>query len=343
MKGLFKAKPKTPADVVRTTRELLATLESSRDPRTLEKVLEELSRSLREMKIILYGDSENEPTPEASTQLTAEVFKDNFFRVLVTQIPRLEFEARKDASQVVANLQRQQVNNRYVAADYLERNQDLIDLLVNGYENQDIALIYGAMLRETIRHQSVAKYILNSPNLDTFFKFVEVPNFDVASDAMATFRELLTRHKSTVSDFLNLKYTTFFDQYNTKLLQSPNYITRRQAVKLLGDILLDRSNISIMLRYVNEARNLRTMMILLKESSKQIQIEAFHVFKVFVANGNKPAEITNILSFNKDKLLRFLADFHPDKEDEQFDQDKAQVVAEIKNLSPPPDAETSAA
>lgn len=41
-------------------------------------------------------------------------------------------QARKDATQVVANLQRQQVQSRLIACDYLEANIDLMDLLVTG-------------------------------------------------------------------------------------------------------------------------------------------------------------------------------------------------------------------
>ena len=35
-----------------------------------------------------------------------------------------------------------------------------------------------------------------------------------------------------------------------------------------------------MMRYVTDAENLKLMMVLLKETSKSIQFEAFHVFKV---------------------------------------------------------------
>lgn len=48
------------------------------------------------------------------------------------------------------------------------------------------------------------------------------------------------------------------------------------------------------------------MMIMLKERSRNIQFEAFHVFKVFVANPNKPKPILDILLRNRDKLVDFL-------------------------------------
>ncbi|KAF5949472.1 hypothetical protein HYC85_011465 [Camellia sinensis] len=127
----------------------------------------------------------------------------------------------------------------------------------------------------------------------------------------------------------------FFAEFNSKLLESSNYITRRQAVKLLGDILLDRSNSAAMMRYVNSKDNLRILMNLLRESSKNIQIDAFHVFKLFAANQNKAPDIVNVLIANRSKLLRFFSGFKIDKgEDEQFEADKAQVVKVISELEP---------
>ena len=73
-------------------------------------------------------------------------------------------------------------------------------------------------------------------------------------------------------------------------------------------------------------------MNLLRESSKSIQIEAFHVFKLFAANQHKPADIVSIFVANKSKMLRLLEDFKIDKEDEQFEADKAQVMREIEAL-----------
>ncbi|CAM8940525.1 unnamed protein product [Rhodiola kirilowii] len=159
MKGLFKSKPKTPAEIVRLTRDLLILLDRGFDARESkrEEKMAELGKLIRELKCILYGNSESEPVSEACAQLTQEFFKDNTFRTLIVCLPKLKLEVRKDATQVVANLQRQQVQSRLIASDYLEKNLDLMDILITGYENPDMALHYGAMLRECIRHQIVAR------------------------------------------------------------------------------------------------------------------------------------------------------------------------------------------
>lgn len=51
-------------------------------------------------------------------------------------------------------------------------------------------------------------------------------------------------------------------------------------MQLLGELLLERSNLKVMVRYVADEANLKLMMNLLRDSSRSIQFEAFHVFKV---------------------------------------------------------------
>ncbi|KAI3907344.1 hypothetical protein MKW98_010694 [Papaver atlanticum] len=336
MKSLFKSKPKTPVELVRLTRELLIFVDTDSTTKGTKRdeKMAELGKLMRDLKCILYGNSDSEPLAEACAQLTQEFFKQNTLRLIIICLPKLNLETRKDATQVVANLQRQQVQSRLIASDYLESNKDLMDILISGYENMDLALHYGAMLRECIRHQIIARYVLESEHMKKFFDFIQLPNFDIASDASATFKELLTRHKSTVADFLTKNYDWFFAEYNGKLLESSNYIIRRQSVKLLGDMLLDRSNSPVMMKYVCSKDNLRILMNLLREQSRNIPLEAFHVFKLFAANQNKPPEIVGILVANRSKLLRFFSEFKIDKEDEQFEADKAQVIKEIVALEP---------
>ncbi|KAM1008991.1 hypothetical protein ACFX2J_005336 [Malus domestica] len=106
MKGLFKSKLRTPADIVRQTRDLLVYAQRAPDSRESkrEEKMSELCKNIRELKSILYGSSDSEPN----------------------------LEVQKDATQVVANLQRQQVQSKLIASDYLEANIDLMDVLIQG-------------------------------------------------------------------------------------------------------------------------------------------------------------------------------------------------------------------
>ncbi|KAF9664407.1 hypothetical protein SADUNF_Sadunf16G0015800 [Salix dunnii] len=187
MKALLKSKPRTPVDIVRQIRDILIFADQSSTSLSDSKREEKLAKNIRELKSILYGNSESEPVSEACAQLTQEFFRENTVRLLIACLPQLNLEARKDATQIVANLQRQQVNSRLIASDYLEKNTDLLDILIAGYENTDMALHYG-MLRECIRHQTVARYVLASPNVKKLFDYIQLPYFDISADAAATFK-----------------------------------------------------------------------------------------------------------------------------------------------------------
>ncbi|KAL2944886.1 hypothetical protein RDABS01_033233 [Bienertia sinuspersici] len=160
LKSKSKSKNRTPADMVRRVRELLILFNNNTNvdhgPKWGEKI-EELGKLMMEIKLILYGTSDAEPVPEYCAQVTQEFFREHTFRLLITCLPKLDLEARKDATQIVANLQRQQVHSRLIACDYLEANIDIMDILLSGYEDHRLSLHYGNMLRECVRHQSIAK------------------------------------------------------------------------------------------------------------------------------------------------------------------------------------------
>ncbi|PHH81300.1 hypothetical protein CDD83_3616 [Cordyceps sp. RAO-2017] len=163
----------------------------------------------------------------------------------------------------------------------------------------------------------------------------------LAADAFTTFRELLTRHKELVPRYLSVNFDLFFEKYNGILIQSNSYVTKRQSIKLLGEILLDRSNYSVMTAYVDRGDHLKICMNLLRDDRKMVQYEGFHVFKVFVANPHKSIAVQKILLMNREKLLNFLSHFLEDRtDDEQFIDEREFLVKQIRNLPSNPIAPT---
>jgi calcium binding protein 39 len=144
----------------------------------------------------------------------------------------------------------------------------------------------------------------------------------------------LTKHKQLVSQYLATNYDLFFkSHYNASLLLSQSYVTKRQSIKLLGELLLDRANYVIMTQYVASGDNLKLTMNLLKDDRKMVQYEAFHVFKVFVANPNKSDEVRRILVKNRGRLLKFLPSFLDGRtDDDQFLDEKSFLVRQIEML-----------
>lgn len=90
----------------------------------------------------------------------------------------------------------------------------------------------------------------------------------------------MTRHKPVVTMYLLTNFDRFFSNFNTILIQSDSYVTKRQSIKLLGEILLDRANYNVMMTYVESGENLKLCMKLLRDERKMVQYEGFHVFKV---------------------------------------------------------------
>ena len=121
------------------------------------------------------------------------------------------------------------------------------------------------------------------------------------------------------------------------LVQSDNYVTKRQSIKLLGELLLDRANYNVMTKYVDSSEHLKLCMKLLLDDRRMINYEGFHVFKVFVANPNKSPAVQRLLINNRDRLLRFLPNFLNDRtDDDQFMDERSFLIRQIELLPPPP-------
>jgi len=172
-----------PAELVKHCRDSLSSLEKSTgNPKLAEKANEELSKALAGMKITLYGDAEHEPNQESVSALANDIYSTDLIGLLLSNLGKYDFEAKKDVVSIFNNLLRRQLGSKSPTVDYICRNTAILDALATGYESSDTALNAGAMLRECCRHETLTKLVVYSPNLWKYFKYVEVANFDIASD-----------------------------------------------------------------------------------------------------------------------------------------------------------------
>ncbi|KAI3628233.1 HYM1 [Malassezia furfur] len=320
MNFLFKTKQRSPHDLVRGMRDAMSRLgvvETA--PNTLvlsdasssevrRKQGEELLAGIQQAKHILYGEGGQDPVPEQVAQLAQDVYQTHLIQYLLVYLPRLEFEARKDVVQIFAALLQRNIGTRLPTVEYIAANPVIVLLTVRGYGDADIALNTGMMLHELVQHEALAKILLYSDEcVHGLTQLLPLP------------RETLVRHRAMTAEYLEQNYervrhtlTQFFAMYN-QLLDSSNYVTKRQSLKLLGGLLVDRANYNTMLRYVADENNLKRIMNLFRDRSKNIQLETFHVFKVFVANPKKTPAVEAILQRNRSRLLAFLSDFLRDR------------------------------
>jgi len=344
--ALFRSE-KTPQQVVQNLKSALTQLEKEHgdqaNPKKLEKINDDVTKYLLNTKHALMGTPDQDPQLEMIVQLSSELHAHNIIQLLIKCLCYIDFEGKKYASQILSNLLKRQIGSRYPTVDYVLANTDILDDLILGYKSPEIALHSGLVLRECTKHEALAKEVLTDAKFFSFFVYIQVDTFDIATDAFISFKDLLTVHKNVAANFLETNYERFFEEY-TKLLKSENYVTRRQSLKLLGELLLDRHNYLTMDRYIGSADNLKLMMNMLADNSRSIAYEAFHVFKIFVANPNKKKEVLDILLKNKERMIDFLSKFQSDrKEEEQFHEEREYLIKQVKALQRPDETAAAAA
>jgi calcium binding protein 39 len=323
-------KKRSPTELVASTQRNIAIVVEDKDPKSVKKSSEKIAANLYNMKKMLYGDGDNDAKPDDIRKLCDELIRSDVLLPMINHIKRFEFEARKDVAQIYSFILRQRKED---GVAYIRQRPEILRTLVQGYAEPEIALNCGIIIREVIRHEELTPLVLEDRELfGAFFKYVQLSTFDVASDAFATFKALLTKHKVLCAKFLEAHFDEVFNEYN-QLLQSDNYVTKRQSLKLLGELLQNRQNFRVMMKYINSSDNLKIMMNLLRGTTRAIQFEAFHVFKIFVANPKKSDPVIRILLQNKEKLIEFLQKFTKDPDDATFNEEKGLLLATLAKLN----------
>jgi len=299
---------------------------------TKKKTVEESALLISTLKQQLFGAPDAEPPQEVIAQITQEIYNSNLLLAMIQSLVKVDFESKKDIVSIFGKVLRRKIGERLPTVEYICSNDGILLELIKGYSSVEVYGCTGQMLRDCCKHEPLAKIVLNLPEFASFFKCVQHSSFDVQAEAFSTFKDLLTTHKVVAATYLEVNYDFVFREY-TALLNSENYVTRRQSLKLLGEVLLERANFSVMTKYIGITENLKLIMTMLRDNSRNIQYEAFHVFKVFVANPNKSKAILDILMKNKDKLVEFLSKFHNDRNDDaQFGEEKNYLVTQLKEL-----------
>lgn len=188
-------------------------------------------------------------------------------------------------------------------------------------------------MRSATRSPALVAMLLEDGCLLKLLHLVSHPKFEVSDEVFASFRALALSRRALTGATLRGCYDEFFALYHP-LLQHEGYMVQRQAVKFLSQLLCDREFQGVMLPYVQEERFLQIHMNLLRDRSQTIPLDAFHVFKLFVANPQKPQAIRNILCRNRERLIRLLESFrHKQGDDAAFVQDLDVVIQVLSTLA----------
>lgn len=252
---------------------------------------------------------------------------------ILEALPKLEFEAAKDCMRLFTQILSAGTS---VVFDYICCHTQILQMLLDGCGNVDVGLQSNVMLRSCTKHAKLVAMLLQTGFATGLMELAQQPNFDISSEAFCSLRELLMGCQPVAASYIRENFDMFFSAYHG-LLQSDNYLSKRQALCLLADLLLEPDFKQVASAYASHHEFLKINMNLLRDSSKAIQFDAFRVFGVFVANPEASPHVHQILFKNKERLMKVLDSIGVESKeaDETFEEDQRVVVDALQALPSP--------
>jgi calcium binding protein 39 len=174
-----------------------------------------LGKSLLDIKNILCGTAENaEVDEEKVLEVSKCIQHEGLVGLLITQLDSATLESRKDVVTIFNHLLKKNISN---FVDYLVENTAVLESLLSGYKSEHAALHCGTMTRECLRYESLARYLLSSEQFWEFFtSYVHIANFEIASDAFNTLKDLLTtpKHRHVAQEFMERNCDKLLEKYD---------------------------------------------------------------------------------------------------------------------------------
>ncbi|KAL3229549.1 Protein HYM1 [Nakaseomyces bracarensis] len=349
----WKKNPKTPSDYVKLINDQLNKIEtttslnstgnasSSSVSDSKKKAQDEVSKYLAGMKHYILGEVDPKPSPEAIDEFYQAMLASDIFHNLIAHIADLDFESRKEVMLILSICLNYSKDNKFVTVDYLVSQSRTLSLMLRTMgltlqrrDTYDIFIIVGNMIIECNKYEQLCQIFLSDPQVWSLFDFAGLSNFEISTQSMQILNSMLTTHPKLVArEFFSLeKNISKFIRYVNKLMAHGSYVTKRQSSKLLASLIVVRAHNTLMLTYINSPENLKLIMTLMTDKSKNLQLEAFNIFKVMVANPKKSKPVFDILVKNRDKLLNYFEVFGKDVQDSTFLDEKEFIVREIENL-----------
>ncbi|CEP61594.1 Hym1p LALA0_S03e06436g [Lachancea lanzarotensis] len=337
----WKKTPKTPSDYARLLSEQLNKFENASTVDSRRKIQDDCSKYLAGTKHFLLGEVEPEPSVEAVDELYSAIYQLDLLYDLLVNLAELEFEARKDVALLFATCLRHSRDNKLVTVDYLVTRPKTISLMLRAPQmalskanSSDLFLKTGSIILESLKYEQLCRLMLRDPQIWLFFDFAKSGSFEVSTESLQILTNLLTIHQKPVAtEFFSqpANLHKFIEKINNVMAHG-SYVTKRQSVKLLQYLIMIRAYNHLLTAYINSPDNLKLIMILLSDRSKNLQLASFNIFKVFVANPRKSKPVLDIMVKNRDKLLHYLQSFNTDSKDVTFLDEKEYVVQEIESL-----------
>uniref|UniRef100_A0A7S3PIF8 SPIN90/Ldb17 leucine-rich domain-containing protein n=1 Tax=Aplanochytrium stocchinoi TaxID=215587 RepID=A0A7S3PIF8_9STRA len=197
------------------------------------------------------------------------------------------------------------------------RAKELAEALSVVLRANNMSLHTSAIFRNTIMHECVYRECLCEDLRiikHLIAHCVETQN----PHSFGILEMILMRDRNAVSALLqeNDNAPMFFQKY-VRLFECKDYHLLARIVRILADMLLDKQNLYVSKMFIGEGEYLLLVLRLLLIPDKIVNLEAFHVLKVFVANPEMKNEVAHTLMSNSEGLILYIKELLRD--DEQDD------------------------
>uniref|UniRef100_A0A7S3PR63 Uncharacterized protein n=1 Tax=Aplanochytrium stocchinoi TaxID=215587 RepID=A0A7S3PR63_9STRA len=306
----------------------------SREPIVTEQRLEEVSR-------ILFGNMRN-PGNKALTGNLEEsrllgkliLLGDIPFRILESFTTLTSIRARNNASQILNFMLTWKDEDVYpLLKRYLSQNaSSMVRILTLHCAESGLGEIYLGIMKNFMKHRCLLEQYMKMDFFHELYKYLNGTTHNGRENAFETLEHILLQ-KDKVVNFLISEYVPFFSFY-FKLLRSEYDDIQRRSIRLLSTILLEPNLYMVMVKFVSSKTNLRQTMKMMLVGCPIMRFDAFHVFKVFVANPSKPDQITRCLSENRDSLISYLEHFATEEQEhsEVFRMERSMIINILSGL-----------
>jgi len=280
-----------------------------------------------------------EAAANSGSRLLASLLRADLPAKLVACLESLCFEAQKDAMRLFTDLLRYALplgTEACLVAYFLSRPV-ILECLLDGCGHPRVFAHCAQMLRSCSRQPQLITALLKGGAASRLLELTRSETFEISSEAFATLREILLAQSAISAPAVSADFGDFFAQFHLLLGADVDYVIRRQALRLLGDVLLDRGFREVMLAYIAEDRFLQIHMNAMRDSSRAIHLGAFHIFKVFVANPRKVYKVHSILHRNRSRLVKLLLVISDGRKgDTNLTEDLGAVIGLLEALEAPP-------
>tara|TARA_Y100000389_G_C17438172_1_gene506855 strand:- start:328 stop:1143 length:816 start_codon:yes stop_codon:yes gene_type:complete len=162
---------------------------------------------------------------------------------------------------------------------YFLQHQFIIDEIFYHFREDDVALNFGYIIKEFIKHKDIVHIIIFTPSVYLLLLVIKESTLEKSSLSFEIVNAIFEKHENIMDYFLEHNYDRFIEMY-LSLINSNNYIIVRKSLDLLYFILTNYKYFNK--RFLSSIYNMKFIASFQNNPSEKIQKSAHKIYCLFV-------------------------------------------------------------